>query len=63
MADQFFSIIQHKSLEKYSAQDNEMFDHTSMQKVGSNQIDHAMATTAAGTSVNDNEQMFSESIE
>jgi hypothetical protein len=62
MSDQFFSIIQQKSMgiERMSTQDNEMFDH---QKVGHNQIDHAMATTAAGTSVNDNEQMFSESIE
>ena len=50
-------------IERMSTQDNDMFDHNSMAKVGQNQIDHAMATTAAGTSVNDNEQMFSESIE
>jgi len=63
MSDQFFSIIQQKSLEGHRTQDNEMFDHASTAKVGANQIDHAMATTAAGTSVNDNEQMFSEGVE
>lgn len=47
-----------------STQDKEMYDHSgAIKDLPSNQMDHAMATTAAGTSVNDNEQMFSENID
>ena len=51
-------------IDRMSTQDKEMYDHSgAIKDLPSNQMDHAMATTAAGTSVNDNEQMFSENID